>query len=95
MLLTGSLLAVSTKPQNPKGIVSTLSFELERRLKLKVDDVGALIRHSHWGNSLCFSKATTPSKLQGRLNLVMINCCFKNTQPKEKAFKRSAFAERM
>ena len=46
MLLTGSLLVVTTEHPNPKGIVSTLSFEMERRLKLKVDDVGLLIRHS-------------------------------------------------
>ena len=68
------------KHQNPKVIVSILSFELERRLKLNVEDVGVLIRHSYWGNSVCFSKLTTPSKLQGRLNLVRINCCFKNTR---------------
>ena len=53
---------------------------MERRLKLKVDDVGVLIRHSYWGNSVCFLKPATPSKLQARLNLVRINCCFKNTR---------------
>ena len=68
------------KHHSPKQIVSTLSFELERRLKLKVDDVGVLIRHLYLGNSVCFSKLATPSKLQGRLNLVRIICCFKNTR---------------
>ena len=80
MLLTGFLLVVTTKPQNPKGIVSTLSFELERRLKLKVHDVGVLIRHSYWGNSVCLLKPATLSRLQRRLNLVGINCCFKSTR---------------
>ena len=78
-----------------KGIVSTLSFELERRLKLKVEGVGVLIRHSYWGNSVSLLKAATPSKLQGRLNLVRINCCFKNTrqliQTKEKSLDDKHF----
>ena len=95
MLLTGSLLVVTTKPQNPKGIVSTLSFELERRLKLKVRDVGVLIRHSYWGNSLCFLKPATLSRLQRRLNLVGINCCFKSTrhftQTKGKSLDEKSF----
>ena len=64
-----------------------------KTIKLKVDDVELLIRHSYWGNSVCFPKPATPSKLQGRLNLVRINCCFKNTrhltQTKGKGFYQS------
>ena len=39
MLLTGALLVVTTNTT-----VSNKSFELEKRLKLKVDEVGLLLR---------------------------------------------------
>ena len=68
MLLTGSPLVVTRKHQNPKRIVSTLSFELERRLKLKVDEAGILHRHFHGYNPVCFLKPATPLRLPGRLN---------------------------
>ena len=35
-----------------KQIVSTLTFELENRLKLKVDEVGLLLRHLYGYNSV-------------------------------------------
>ena len=91
MLLTDSLLVVTTKPQNPKGIVSTFSFELERRLKLKVHDVGVLIRHSYWGNSVCFLKPATLSRLRRRLNLVGIRSTRHLTQTKGKSLDEKSF----
>ena len=68
------------KHQNPQQIVSTLSFELERRSKPKNDEVGILLQHLYGYNSVCFLKPATLSTLQGRLNLVRIDCCFKNTR---------------
>ena len=53
---------------NPKQIVSTLTFELERRLKVKVDEVGLLLRHLYGYNSVCFLKPATPLRLPARLN---------------------------
>ena len=98
MLLTGSLLVVTTTRQSPKGIVSTLSIELKRQLKLKVDDIGVLIRHSYWGNSVCFLKPATLSRLKRRLNLVRIKCGFKNTrhltQTKGKSLDEKRFYSR-
>ena len=61
-------------------MVSTLTLELEKRLKPKDDEVGLLLQHLRGYNSACFLKPTTPLSLQGRLNLVRINCCFKNTR---------------
>ena len=37
---------------------STLIFELERRLKLKVDEVGLLLRLLYGYNSVCLLKMT-------------------------------------
>ena len=79
MLLTGSLLVVKkekkkTKHQNPKQIVSTL------RLKVKIYEVGHLLRHLYGNNSVCFLKPATPLRLPGRLNIVRISCCFENTR---------------
>ena len=54
-------------------------FELERRLKVKVDEVGLLLRHLYGYNSVCFLQPATSLRLPGRLNLVRIRCCFKNT----------------
>ena len=73
-----SLLLTQT-PQS-KQIVSTLTFELERRLKVKVDEVGLLLRHLYGYNSVCFLKQATPLRLPGRLNLVTFSCCFENTR---------------
>ena len=41
------------KHQNPKQIESTLIFELERRLKLKVDEVRLLLQLLYRYNSVC------------------------------------------
>ena len=51
---------INRKQHNPKQIVSNLTFELERRLKLKVDEVGFLLRHLYGYNSVCFLKPPTP-----------------------------------
>ena len=61
MLLTGILLVV-------EEIVSTLTFELDRRLKLKVDKVGPLLRFLYGCNSICFLKPATPLRLPERLD---------------------------
>ena len=60
--------------------MSTLTVELERRLKVKVDEVELLLRHFYGYNSVCFLKPATPLGLPGRLNLVRITCCFENTR---------------
>ena len=45
MLLTGALLVLTTNTIFLKKSVRTLAFELGRRLKLKVDEVGLFVRH--------------------------------------------------
>ena len=79
MLLTGALLVVNTNTTILKKIVSTLTVELERRLKVKVHEVGLLLQHLHVYNSVCFLKKANPLRLPGRLNIVRISCCFENT----------------
>ena len=56
------------KAHNLKQIVSTLTFELDRLLKLKVDEDGLLLLHLYGNNSICFLKAATPLRLPARLN---------------------------
>ena len=68
------------KHHNAKQIVSILTFELERPLQVKVDEVGLLLRHLYGYNSVSFLKQGTPLKLPRRLNLVRISCCFENTR---------------
>ena len=68
------------KHHNAKQIVSILTLELERRLKLNVDEVGLLLRHLYGYNSVCFLKPATRLRLPGQLNLVMMNACFRNTR---------------
>ena len=43
---------------------------------MKVHEVRLLLRHLNGYNSVCFIKAVTPLRLPGRLNIVMISCCF-------------------
>ena len=69
---------INHKHYNPKQILRTL-FESERWLKLRVDKVGLLLRHLYGYNSLCFLKSVNLLRLPGRLNLVTISSCFKNT----------------
>ena len=38
-----------------------------------------MLQHWYGYNSVCLFKPTTPSRLQGRLNLAKVNCCLKNT----------------
>ena len=71
---------INNKHHNPKQIVSTLTFELERPLEVKVDEVELLLRHLYEYNSVCFLKPATPLRLPGRLNKVRISCCFENTR---------------
>ena len=59
--------------------MNTLTFELERRVKLKVDEVGLLLRRLYGYNSVCFLKPATLLRLPRRLNIVRISCCFENT----------------
>ena len=79
MLLTGAHLVVN-KNVNPKQIVSILTFESQRRLKVKVDEVGLLLRHLKGYYSVCFIKPVTPLRLLGHCNIVTISCCFENTR---------------
>ena len=71
---------INHKHHNPKQIVSTLTFVLETRLKLKVDEVGLLLQHLYEYNSVCFLKQATPLRLPGRSNIVRISCCSENTR---------------
>ena len=78
MLLTGALLVVNRNTNIQ--IVSTLTFELERRLKVKVDELGLLLRHLYGYNSVCFLKQATPLRQPERLNILRISCWFGNTR---------------
>ena len=69
-----------TQIPNPKQMVSTLTVELERPLKVKFDDIGLLLQHFYGYNSVSFLKPVIPLKLPGRLNLVTFSCCFENTR---------------
>ena len=71
---------INHKHHNPKQIVRTLTIELDRRLKLKVHEVGLLLRHLYGYNSVCFLKQATPLRLVGRSNIVRISCSFENTR---------------
>ena len=55
------------KHQNAKQIVSTLTFELDSRLKQKVDEVGLLLRHLNRYNLVCFLELPTPLTLPAPL----------------------------
>ena len=70
-------------------IVSTLTSELERRLKVKVDEVGPLLRHLYGYNSVCFLKQATPLRLRGRFNIVSVSCSFENTRHVTRIKRRS------
>ena len=61
-------------PRTPYSIkiVCTLTFELERRLKLKVDEVELLLRHLYGYNSVSILKPATPLRLPGRWNRGLI-----------------------
>ena len=89
MLSTGALVVVNTNDHNPKQIVSTYTFDLEGRLKVKIDEVELLLRHLYGYNSVCFLKPATNLRLPGRLNLVRISYCFENTRHLTKAKGRS------
>ena len=54
------------------GCIGEPSFELERRLKLKVDEVGRLLRHFYGYNSVSFLNLATPLRLPGRWNRGLI-----------------------
>ena len=83
MLLTGALLVVTT---NTKILI--LTFELNRRLKLKVDEVGLLLQFLYGYYSVCFLKTSHSLKVTSTIEL-RINSCFENTrlltQTKEKS----------
>ena len=68
MLLTGALLFVTKNTIFLKKSFFSLTFDLERRLKLKVDEVGLLLRHLYAYNSVSILKPATPLRLQGRWN---------------------------
>ena len=63
MMLTGALLVVTT---NTKILI--LTFELNRRLKLKVDEVGVLLQFFYGYNSVCVLKLAIPLRLPARLS---------------------------
>ena len=80
---------INHKYHNPKQIVtSTLTFELERRLKLKFNEFGRLLRHLYGYDSVSFLKPATDDELR-------INSCFKNTrhltQTKERSLDEKRF----
>ena len=67
MLLTAALLVVTANTTILK-IVNSLTFDLERRLKLKVDEVGLLLQHLYGYNLVWFLKPATPFRFPARLN---------------------------
>ena len=52
----------------PEKIIRTLTFELERRLKLKADEVGLLLQQLYGYNLVSMLKTATPLTLTGRWN---------------------------
>ena len=54
------------------GYIGQPSFELERRLKLKVDEVGRLLRYFYGYNSISFLILATALRLPGRWNRGLI-----------------------
>ena len=68
MLLTGVSPCCYHKHHNPKQVVSTLTFKMDRRLKLKVFEGGLLLRHLNGYILVCFLKPGTPLRLPARLN---------------------------
>ena len=83
------------KHHNPKQIVRNLTFELERRLKLRVYKVGPFLRHLYGYNSVCLLQPVNPLRLPERFNLVTISSCFGNTHHLTEAFMRSASSQRI
>ena len=63
MLLTGALLVVTTYTK-----ILILTFELNRRLKRKVDEIGILLQFLYGYNSVNFLKPATPLRLPARLS---------------------------
>ena len=68
MLLTGALLVLTTNSIFLKKIVPTLIFELEIKLKPKVDEIGLLPRNLYGYNLVSILTPATPLKLPGRWN---------------------------
>ena len=62
---------------------------LERPLKVKVDEVGLLLRYLYGYNSVSFLKPVTPLRLPGRLTIVKISRCFQNTRHLTQTEERS------
>ena len=86
------------KNHNPKQLVTTLTFELEIRLKLKVDKVGLLLRHLYRYKSVCFLKPNTPLKLPGWWSWKIVFAWKTHTiwhKPRKEASIRSASTQRM
>ena len=48
--------------------MSTLTFELDRRLKKRIDEVGLLLRHLNGYNLVCFLEPGTPLRLPAQFN---------------------------
>ena len=68
VLFIGALFVVSKNTKNPKQIVITLTFELERGSKLKVDEIRRFLPHLNGYNSVCLLKPATPLRSPVRLN---------------------------
>ena len=56
------------KHHNPKQIVTTLTFELCTRLKVRVNEVGLLLRFLYRYNPVCILKLATSIMLPAPLN---------------------------
>ena len=89
---------INYKHHNPKQMVSTVAFVLERRLKLKVYEVQLSLRHFFGYNSAWFLKPATPLRLPGRFEwgfiLVLKTLAISHKQ-KEEALIRKACTQRM
>ena len=90
ILLTGALL--------PKHIVSTLTFELETRLKLNVYEVGLFLRHLSGYNSSRILKPVNPYRLPGRFDeglILSLKTHVISHKPKEETSFRRACTQRI
>ena len=79
-------------------MVYTLTFELERQLKLNVDEVVLFLRHFYGYNLVSILKPAPPFRLPGRWNLGLIVALKTHAishKPKEEASIRSASPQRM
>ena len=89
---------INHEQKNPEQIVGTLTFELKRRLRLKVYEIKLSLRHLSGYNLVRFLKPATPLRLPGRMNRGLILALKTHAisyKLKEQVSIRSASTQRM